>query len=720
MITEIHMEDVACYKQPVNISPTNKVSLIYGLNGSGKSTITNYLYDLADEKYPRCTIKEDSEHEILVYNQLFLKDYFYEEDSLKGIFTLSKENKDVLIAIDQESKKLKDLEQAYKEIESQRFSIEHEKNITRNDVVDKMFKIKQKYAGGDRVLEYCLEGLKRKEPLFKHLTAIKNSENPPSYTIDDLKNEVSAIVGENAHPIDELEEFIFEGAEIEGNPIFEKVVVGSQEGSVAEFINNMKNSDWVRNGLSFLPENILSSGSPCPFCQEATITEGLVESIRGVFDDSYERDINQIKTYQNSYLELESVLNFGNITDISVVDKEISQEWKAVTSNIRSSYRENKLLIEKKIGSPSTPISLASSLDGIKSINVLVQRINELIQSHNEKLNNKQRSLDDINQRFWLLMRWKYSQTIELFEKTNDRLNLELLGSTNALKSITSEIESAQSHVIELRKKTVNIEEAIENINSGLSEIGVTGFSVIQYGKNLYRVRREGDDGNAFHSLSEGEKTVISFLYFIELCKGQSSTDAAPKKKIVVIDDPISSLSHIYVFNIGQLIKRIFCNSEKFEQVFLFTHSLYFFYELTHTNKNKRDEIQNLYRIIKNSDGSDVVKMKYEEIQNDYQTYWSIVKDEASHPALVANCMRNIIEYFFNFVQKTDFNNVFQKPLLSGDKYQAFSRYMNRESHSLGQNIFDIKEFDYMVFREGLRLVFQECGYSEHYKAMYK
>ncbi|GAW85364.1 hypothetical protein bplSymb_SCF00602P016 [Bathymodiolus platifrons methanotrophic gill symbiont] len=152
---------------------------------------------------------------------------------------------------------------------------------------------------------------------------------------------------------------------------------------------------------------------------------------------------------------------------------------------------------------------------------------------------------------------------------------------------------------------------------------------MVKHGDNLYKVHRSDEDGNAFHSLSEGEKTVISFLYFLELCKGQSSSESTPRKKVVV-------------------------------------------------------------------------------------------KDDASPPALIANCMRNIIEYFFNFVQKKDFNNVFQKPALSGDMYQAFSRYMNRESHSLGQNIFDIKEFDYSIFKDGLRLVFEECGYSEHYKVMIK
>lgn len=720
MITEIHMDDVASYRHPVDIFLLNKVTLAYGLNGSGKSTISNYLYNPQDPKYGRCHIKEDSEHDVLVYNQLFLRDYFYEEDSLKGIFSLSKENKEVLEAIDQESKKLETLDGKYKEAEGKKVEIEIQKNVSKNEVIDKLWEIKKKYSGGDRVLEYCLDGLKRKEKLFEHLCSITQPEDIPQFSTDDLKTEVSSIAGDNVQPIHEVAEFVFDGIRIEDDPLFQKVIVGSQEGSVAEFIANMENSDWVRKGLVYLPESIPSSGAPCPFCQKDTITNGLANSIRNVFDDSYDRDIGALEGCQNSYAELEFEIRFGDISEISVVDKVIVQKWKALTESIVSRFRENKLLIEKKISSPSTPVKLLSSSADVDALNALIRKINDRIRPYNEKLKNKKQSLDDIKRRFWLLMRFQYSQSLEFLGKSQKRLDDELVQVKENIVGINSEISSVKSGILDLRKKTVNVQEAIDNINNGLAEIGATGFSVVPYGDNLYRVLRADDDGNAFHSLSEGEKTVISFLYFVELCKGQKSTNDVPKKKVVVIDDPISSLSHIYVFNIGQLIKRTFCNSSAFEQVLVLTHSLYFFYELTYTKKSDRDQLQHLFRIIKNSEGSDVVRMRYEEIQNDYQTYWSIVKDESSPPALVANCMRNIIEYFFNFVQKRDFNNVFQKPSLSGDKYQAFYRYMNRESHSLGQNIFDIKEFDYGVFREGLRLVFEECGYSEHYKAMIK
>lgn len=256
------------------------------------------------------------------------------------------------------------------------------------------------------------------------------------------------------------------------------------------------------------------------------------------------------------------------------------------------------------------------------------------------------------------------------------------------------------------------------HLNIGLVQIGITDFSIAKHNDTLYKIVRLGNSAADFSSLSEGEKMIISFLYFSELCKGKRNASEVPGKKVVVIDDPISSLSHIFVFNIGRLIKSEFFDSADFEQVFVLTHSLYFFYELADSNHKRRNEHQKLFRLFKNDAGSQILKMSYEEVQNDYHSYWSVVTDPAQPPALIANCMRNIVEYFFNFVQKQDLSNVIQMPELQGNKHQAFCRYINRESHSLGQNIFDYKEFDYESFREGLKLVFEVTGYIEHHDKM--
>uniref|UniRef100_UPI0035A16B17 AAA family ATPase n=1 Tax=Veillonella sp. TaxID=1926307 RepID=UPI0035A16B17 len=329
----------------------------------------------------------------------------------------------------------------------------------------------------------------------------------------------------------------------------------------------------------------------------------------------------------------------------------------------------------------------------------------------------------EIKEKFWKLMQKRFDIIISQYNKKKEE-NEAYITEYNKKESELKEKKDKQQRIIkDNQKKIVNIDDAIDNIKSSLLDIGITDFSIEKYSdeESLYHIKREAcEEDHVFQTLSEGEKMVISFLYFLERCKGEVERDSTSTNKIIIIDDPISSLSHIHIFNIGRLIHNEFLRTSKYEQIFIFTHSLYFFYELTNIKREERESTQKLFRLIKNEHGSSFSPMKYEEIQNDYQAYWYVIKDQNQPPALIANCMRNIIEYFFNFVEKQDYNNVFQKPELQKTNFMAFNRYMNRESHSKGQNIFDIKEFNYSDFKRAFELVFEHTGYSKHYKKMMK
>lgn len=719
MITEILM-NAGTYKTASVINPKNKICLMYGLNGTGKSTISNFLYDPLDPFYSDCKYKSEKDVDILVYNQKFLADYFFEEDSLKGIFTLSKENKQVILQVDQESAKLATLEQlridSIEKLRLLRDRIDKEKLAA----VTKVWEIKTEYAGGDKVLEFCLDGLKRTEVLFNHICSVPLSDTPLSYTVDDLKTEAVSIQGEAAVELQKLKPINFSWLAIEDEPVFSKVIVGSQEGSVAQFTNKLGNTDWVKVGLNFLHEHESADVQDCPFCQQPTVSRELIKSIKDVFDEQYDLDVARLVSLRDEYHSSFSSIVFHDISSLPFNDKELQSSWSSTVESLKATHRENMLVIDKKLSNPSLPVQLKASSVHAGVIADIVIQVNKYIENHNHKLANKKQTLDAIKNRFWAFMRVQYDQTLSAYKASS--LSLNEIGRKGAqeVRDNDSNIEALTKVISDLRKQTVNIEDAIQSINASLLEIGIDGFSVVKHSESLYRIARTGVDADAFHTLSEGEKTVISFLYFIELCKGQKTASAVPREKIVVIDDPISSLSHLYIFNIGQLIKRYFFDDKKYSQVLVLTHSLYFFYELTFVHKEQRDERQSLYRIVKNSMGSSIVSMHYEEIQNDYQSYWAMIKDPSCPPAIIANCMRNVIEYFFGFVRKSSFGNVFQMKELSSDKFKAFYRYMNRESHSFGQNVFDIKEFDYEVFKDGLRLVFEESGYGDHYKAMLK
>lgn len=720
MISKIVIKGVASYRKEAILETDKRINLLYGLNGTGKSTFSEFLYDHTGLRFSQCRIEglEDN-NTVLVYNQKFVQDTFYEPQGIHGIFTLSKGNAEAQKVIDNASAEVKKLTEQKKKIEENRIK-DGKKHLSDIEELKKqVWKIKTEYAGGDRVLEFCLDGLKgNKDTLFNHLISIENPEGKIDYSIDDLKNEAQQLQGEVQNR-QLLSKAIVNVEDIEKSELLSKVIVGNKNSTVATVIEKLGNSDWVNIGIKYV--HIDGNKGVCPFCQQETITQNFLEEINAYFDESYNQEKTQIEQMISRYdTEIKKVTNFLNTIkeDISLEKKK--NELEILSSNLTSVSEQNLNTLREKIKTPSIPVALQPIKEIIESINSIIENANREIDLYNQKIANIKDSKSKIRDRFWQLMRNDFNSIIDLYianEKAYEQSDKNL---QKEIQTKIFEINTKNELIEENRKKTVNIDDAVENIKNGLIDIGITDFTIEKYSEKeaLYRLKRDNSDEDVFKTLSEGEKMVISFLYFIELCKGESTAEKASNEKIVVIDDPISSLSHIYVFNIGRLIHNEFLRNDKYDQLFILTHSLYFFYELTNTKHKERNETQNLFRICKNTESSYFENMKYEDIQNDYHAYWHIIKDENQAPALIANCMRNVIEYFFNFVEKQDFAQVFQKSELQETRYMAFNRYMNRESHSKGQNIFDIKEFDYSSFREAFKKVFEIEGYIDHYNKM--
>jgi len=721
VITEIHMDAVASFKKATSLVTDKKINLIYGLNGTGKSTISNFLYEPNDSAFILCKKVPAASVPVFVYNQSFIRDNFYVADSLQGIFSLSKENKVAEQKIADATKKQGELEHDLQEKRGEKELAKQEFTQQKHQAIEKVWSIKQTYAGGDRVLEYCLEGLKgHKDKLFAHLQGITKPANEPKKDVQTIRQEVDALKGDDAQLKPRLATLSFAAHSVESDTVFGKSILGNSDSEVAALIEKLENSDWIKQGLSYLPESVGSSNAQCPFCQEATISEKFIDSVRSYFDVTYEKQLDELeqllKSYRAAFDSLPGLSSFTNHPLAQKRKDSITNKYQLLVGALQGNARK----IEGKLKSPKVPATLSDTTALIADFNLAIGQINSAVDEYNDKLKNRESALENLRNEFWQLMRWQYDQTMARFDADRQAANQQLDGLDVEIGNIDAEVAKTREEIVEVQKQTVNTDQAVTAINSGLIDLGIDDFSLQKHSDNLYRVVRAGDSKDAFHSLSEGEKMMISFLYFCELCKGKASSEDTHAQRIAVIDDPISSLSHVFIFNVGQLIRSVFFNGDRFSQVIVLTHSLYFFYEMTDPNHERREKTQKLFRLSKPSSGSVIQEMKYEEIQNDYQAYWSVVNDQSQPPALIANCMRNIVEYFFNFVRKKDLNNVFQMPELQDAKYQAFCRYINRESHSLGQNIMDMKEFNYDVFKDGLRLVFQKTGYPEHYKAMSK
>ena len=214
------MNDVASYKAPTTLETDKKINLIYGLNGTGKSVLSNYLYEKENTGFSSCNIEGLNNEDILVYNQKFIQDYFYEPDNLKGIFTLSKENKEAEKKIKNAQKEIDDLETVKQGKGTKKEEFENELKKKKENAENITWDIKTEYTGGDRVLEFCLENLKGKEEtLFNHISVLKKPQTNPNKTTEQLKKEVEAIQGDTAKKYDLLPQIIFPAQDEEENQI---------------------------------------------------------------------------------------------------------------------------------------------------------------------------------------------------------------------------------------------------------------------------------------------------------------------------------------------------------------------------------------------------------------------------------------------------------------------------------------------------------------------
>ena len=221
-----------------------------------KTVFSNYLKNLEDQKFSNCLINgfDPDRQKILVYNQRFVEENFYESEKQKGIFTLTQDNAVALKNIrDAEKEKEKLLEKLHNEEDgySKQYS-KKQKEIEelQKNTKDKTWGIKTKYTGGDRIFDLAcfLDGFKNSQDvLFNHIKGYSLIEIDK--TIPDIKNELSEINNnvskiEKSNVIDHIP-FV----DIEKNDIFPKEITGNENNSTLTLIKELKNSSWVKKGI---------------------------------------------------------------------------------------------------------------------------------------------------------------------------------------------------------------------------------------------------------------------------------------------------------------------------------------------------------------------------------------------------------------------------------------------------------------------------------------
>ncbi|WBA79837.1 AAA family ATPase [Endozoicomonas sp. GU-1] len=732
----IKMKNVASYhateEQVLDISKQN--TIVYGMNGAGKSTISNFLYSLQNDQattsdeFLSCSAQIDGEANYFVYNQKFIDDVFADKDHQQGVFTLSKDNVDIERKKKHFETRKDKFSVLYSNTKSESKRLNKEMDDAKSMIEEEVFKVKR--ALERTALSDFLTGHKYKNSFYQKVISVDPLSD---VSLDDLIAEINKLHKYKGNKIGKITLPTFPAISEKNLKILQEPFVTSGNTQFSEFVNRLDNLTWVVKGKS---DYLKEGQTTCPFCQRETIDDQLRNHMENLFDDTYKDNLNQLNSLLQSYSEQTSIYieKIKSEFQSCPIDKTDIGEIAPYLEALNMHFRSNLTKISDKIENPSLEIEIEGCEQWLEAIEKKYSLSNHIIDEINDNIDRVDEVKGNIANKMWRVIHAQTQHAINLYNSQYSQLTKSLSDNEARLKKIERVGKNLKAKIEVLLGMTTNIDDTIKRINQDLERLGITGFTIEKNSENdssfrLHRVRTS-QNSNIFKSLSEGEKTLITFLYFVEMCRGSISRDSAihDKEKIIVIDDPISSLSQNYIYEIASLIQSKVVLGKPFRKVIILTHSLFFYQEmikLASGGDKKFEENYSLYRITKNNT-SIIQKITKNEMQNDYESLWQIVKDVAVHnsnPVVLPNVMRNILEYYFGFLKKTSklHEEINKLAIQESDHgFKAFYRYINRQSHSDPINtgfMIDVAPDRYI---EKFEELFKKLDQHEHFEAMYR
>ena len=482
MITKITLQNVASYKEQAILETDKPINLVYGLNGAGKTQVTNFLQNQGQEKFKNCAIDGLNDEKILVYNQNFVETNFYAKDKQKGIFTLAKENIEVEKEIEQKQKYHNDLKENLKSKDDDIKKYNDDLLVKENNIVEKVWEIKTKYQNdfGSFFVGHIKDKKTFADYFIYTIFSNNNYRQQANITIDELQNKYAKLNDENINKFEAIPLINIDGIlAIERENIFDEVIVGSDDSILASLINKIGNADWVRQGEQYIEQ----SNNKCPFCQN-DITDDFKKHLKEFFNDEYERNVKRIKELKERYNGLLKNIPLMETFFRGDILEDKNSEFELLYKNLLQNINNNLKLMSDKIEKPKEQISITSSQETLDKLNQFLLNAQQEIEHFNTMIDDRKNEIKKMEKLFWQKVCLEFKGYVESFLASKEKIENENKNLNKAINVIEKKINETQSNIAELQQKSVNIDGAIDSINGYLKELGIVDFYIKKDGQS--------------------------------------------------------------------------------------------------------------------------------------------------------------------------------------------------------------------------------------------
>jgi wobble nucleotide-excising tRNase len=726
MIESITVHNDASYANAQPFNGLKQINFVYGANGSGKTTISRIIADQSASPRSMIHWKNGKPLETLVYNSDFVARTFVPQ--MKGIFTLGEESAETLQKIEDANGQVNDY---WTVIGSLRTALGIDDNSGKRGELTALRVKFEEHCWGiksrhDQHFKGAFEGLRGRRSRFCDRVLQEHDRNSAALTdLDSLKERAITVYQDALQQLPFIPCPSFDNlATCESASILSKRIVGKEDVDIAALIRRLGSSDWVKAGMVYLQ----ASGDQCPFCQQR-ITSALSEQLNEYFDETYLREMAVLNSLAENY-RASSKTALSRLDELLLQDQKHVHEatLQAESDRLRSRISANQELIERKQREPSSVVALEPTAEIVAAISRVIANANANIDRHNALVANHATEKQKLTTEIWRFLLEEEKADIKAYLDDKSALDKAIEGMSKNLSKKRAAHAESKNALAELEKSITSVQPTVNEINTMLESFGFAGFKLKTAGENdhLYEIVRE-DGSDAHPTLSEGEKSFVTFLYFYNLIRGSHTESGMIANRVVVFDDPVSSLDSDVLFIVSALVKRVMDEAKSTDglvkQVFVLTHNTYFHKEVSFDPKRKNGKCQNnesFWIVRKIEKASTLKSYDHNPIKTSYELLWNEVRSPERSNIAIQNTLRRILENYFTILGNRDKDAIIGK--FDGKERQicaSLFSWVNDGSHSAHDDCYvSLHEGQIDRYLTVFKRVFEVIGHIAHYNMM--
>lgn len=701
-----------------NRTQNDRVSLLFGRNGSGKSTIARGIHQLrADEvgiddkvalidaQDSDIILEEASKKSIFVFNEDYIEQKVkIAQDGLDTIVILG-EQVDIDCKIDIKKEELSEAQ-----IKLQKYELElAEYNDAKNekspdywmDKINASLKGLGHWAERDREIK----GNRSASPVHRN-TYQDFVRLQPASTKEELetvfKTKKDRYLSLANSELSSLQKLILPDINFNKDDLanllskrIENPELNSRDKKLLSLLSDVsKGEPYLRQVEKFFSNK---HNKTCPFCTQLVSEEVKTELISGITKLlSKEVEEHQERLTKSKFLLIEEL----DTSAYEQLNSKLIKSYQDGIKAINSKLEEINAMIDKKIKNPYVIIEFPDidfSQELIK-VSSDIEKINQAVEKHNIEISDIKSLKNDLLK---INNELAYYEIKDDYQKFQDKTKGKSACETE-YNTCKQQSKSYEQDILDLENQKLNIDIAVNEINKSLSYIFFSQNRLaIKNQNSKYYLLSRGKSVEPSR-ISVGERNALALCYFFtEIIQKMELIEAYSQEYFIVIDDPISSFdmeNKVGTISYLKYCLTRFLKGNSHTRVLLMSHDKQLMYDFDKF-------LQEIMDYLKDEEGGQ--KSKYNKLEltsgeiqcfttrvHDYTELLEIVfsyvtgnkETREALDSFIGNAMRKILEAYGTFNYRQEMAKLTTDSMIVGKLDEKYREYFENLMYRLVLN----------------------------------